>query len=609
MTVNANRKANFNLVIIDFLSFLFAGLTTWFSLNLTNLFEETRVFTMAEVFIFFFGLLGLFLIIIFFEKKYNSLPLNRNLCIIFSIIFLLNIFSVILIPSSVPVTIQIYNGGVVSNSFEVGLFDRVYSIFICLTYLMSAYLLVYVVPRKHTSVKPYSYASFILLIVCFVSIIYSIFTEPKGFATIFDNTLKDYATKSFFNNSNTYSLFLLISLYCSLLVHHFFKRWYLYFPVVFIFFALLTTKSRFTILLGILLLFGYLICRLIFTFKKHKKRNLIIISIFLFLLLLFITFLIIYFISGGIFFAPFFNKVISLFEYFGSATFDSRLVIYENINNLLITTNPITGVGFGIFNNIVYFFNSTSFVDVSSNSPHSGYYQILGQGGISLCIITVLLIIQFGLILRKIFKNNKEFSLLVILFLIAILSRMVVEAASPFSYSVPQLDGLLIMLFGISPCVSIYCSHKTSYEVENNNQVFSKNELIIDCIYIFAIPVGILVGFSLVFYNIFAVKFFAFLPLILLFIFASLLLFLYYKKYLKLFNLINVFLIIILNFLIIFVGFLFNQNYNFSFALILIIFSLVLSIALIYILYLKNKKYSSLISYLNNKLHFFDINN
>ncbi len=367
--------------------------------------------------------------LIVFEMVKNKYRPNIIFTSILGVLFVIQLITILTFKNGQTYSVVITDGSTYSFEYSMETLDYVKDIFSFLLVLLVCFLIIDFIPK----VVP-NYDSVIFTIVIafsllnLASVIYSLTTEFDKIVGLFHmesfSELPSLALHSFYPSKNTYGIFMI----CSLLgliyvaIRHYRHIWLALMIVLQIPIFLSQCKIAMGISVGLLIGFG--IIRFLQTYKDNKQRNWIVLaSIIGGILLINVILLAIPKTAETIK-----GLIENIFqEKFGKSTMDARYKIWEYCLIEMSYFNRFSGAGYRIFNAILGKYNCADvayYVTFDTDSAHSTYFELLGNGGISFLLIWIA-IFSYGIyLITKVFKDDKwlsTFSILVV-FTILVLS-------------------------------------------------------------------------------------------------------------------------------------------------------------------------------------------
>lgn len=463
-----NRFKNTNLII--YILFVVVGM---FIVN-NNLFNGQAGFSIFEFSMFFALFILLLASFLFIGRKYFKYRLWFTLPLL--VIFIVSVVMILTMPSPQELNVLGLHGEYWDVHFEIDGFYRYQSIcrfFIVLSIAYSSFILL---PQLLDSKNKIVVITALISIVCFALVIQSLIFEFNNYVVFVKSLLADdldamylASPKSLFPNKNCFAFVLFLGIISILLMHHY-KRYlanYIMLPIIFIF--ILFTNCKTIIILSVAIIAFYVIYRLIVTFKEHKKRNIITISI---LGSIALTIVVTVFA-----FTPLRELLFTLFFNIGGRTIEVRNYVWSNVSIVLGILGLFLGRGFGTFDSLLQVYNyadpggGEAYVD----NAHNGYLELIGQGGIFFLILAIAFEIYFIYKCIRQIKKNQELALLSLALLIALHVYMFFEAMTPvFSYA---LDHLCMNVLLFIPILSL--DYEEQYEVVKSEKPIKKSLLLI----------------------------------------------------------------------------------------------------------------------------------
>ncbi len=330
--------------------------------------------------------------------------------------------------------------GVVGKSYSVLLYVSVIHRFFFMFELIGTLLLIYsaffIFSKRITSLKFIEWLGYGILLVGVFLAIYSYATEAYKYIQLpkflldrirgveRSDLLYDYTVQSFFDHRNPLGMTYMLCIIFCFVVHTYRKYWWHYLAVVFFFINLCFTFNKTGLILSALLILIYWVYRLIMTFKENKKRNTIVLSCIALVVFLAVLLIGVPYVSKGKVFGKIY-AVINEFAYEG-ASLKYREYIWDNAYQLLRDGWWVIGRGFGIMNVFLKPMNNYSHQEPVIPT-HSGYLNVLAEGGIIFFLAYLLLIGYVGYVTVKCFKKDKDLTISISLGVLAFLLYSFVE--------------------------------------------------------------------------------------------------------------------------------------------------------------------------------------
>lgn len=434
-----------------------------------------RSITLTET-IFLFSCSVILLSLYFaIEIKNKSLKIIYPLLLALIILFILGIVSSFVFPEYVQFTMPYEQGMIVNYNICINLEQRVINLFVTGGILLFIYIVLGILPQKIQNLRQLNLLFYILVILSIVAIVYSLINDIEGYKLIFnsDEFGRD-KINSFTNNANNYAAILFFGVIASLFLNITTKNKLFYIATVIFAIAAAPTLSRTYLICIVIVIYTFVILRLILTIKVYKKRNTILLSLFLLIPLVFvITFIIFKNTDNLDKFALF--KILDLTISRTTGGVNGRTYIWEQtINFLSVSSSWVLGCGFYLFSFSTYQMQDQAFYyfhgDIASESPHNGLLQMVGNGGIVFAVFVAFCLAYLVFANCKNFKKNKEISVLGFTLILAFAIQMITEAPAPLTAGVPIINYCLMSVLIFVPFLSVYYNSCHHFEYSNEKQ-------------------------------------------------------------------------------------------------------------------------------------------
>ena len=396
---------------------------------------------------------GALIIINIIRNKYRP---NWVLIGILSFLFIMNMVNILCFKSGSTFTFTGIDNEVHSFAFELSGAEKFTTIMAFLA-TMGCALLVLDICYQVVDFKQFiKIVCFGAIAVCGILIIISYFMQGYKYFIfykhLFDSELYHCSIQSIFATKNSYAAVLMIGLIAGIILHSQYHKWWYLAITGYMFINIVHTISKAIIIMGLFVIFAYLVFIFITTYKEHKKMNLIALAaiggtILTAVLGLFI-FLAVTKHLNGFFRTIFYSK--------GVDTFQTRIYIWKKSIDIISKFNWVTGCGHILFANILHQYNvldtGTGEV-VARYSAHSGYLQYIGEGGI-IYLLVVLALIGFVIYLGvKNFKKDKTRIFISFITMASFIAFMFIESGSIFISSGMEFG--VISMLTISPILFV----------------------------------------------------------------------------------------------------------------------------------------------------------
>lgn len=450
-SIGLNDYINFILAIIcALLSFYLSNNSFLFGNNPNQKLDVWLSIVLTLINISSFAVL---IIINVIKGKYRP---NKYIITCLILIFVINTFFVIF-NTTTSVTFLSYDKSThinVSLSFSTS--DKVTNILSFLGTVLGMALILDVLHKIFNLKKILTIISLIILIACTVFIIISYIKFGNRYFLLYqhliDGELYHASIPSIFQTKNEYALVLYVGLLSGILIHQYYKKWFIFVPIIYMYINIIHSLSKSMIIIGLLTILIYLFLLFAFSYKDNKKRNLTLLAIF-----------------GGAFFTVGLTAVIVLlslnkFDDFlktiylvkGNDTFITRQAIWNKAIAINNSKYWIFGSGHGLYGETMHACNQLDYTSIEATarySAHNAFLQYIGEGGLFFLVAEILLLAYSLFCGIKHFKENQLFISLSFLVLALFFILMFLESAT-IGLSL-SLDYGLITLFVITPLLSM----------------------------------------------------------------------------------------------------------------------------------------------------------
>ncbi len=399
-----------------------------------------------------FGLVILFAAIpIYFGNRQGKYRPSLSLATTLLFLLLFNVIALLIYnnPTTYNFVDPLNNSYVINYSvlginlavYELRLFGLLLNVFIILDFL----------PKFYKTNHVFKLVCYCVLIFGAVAIISSFFLDSMKYYYLikFDNFFIRFHTLaiySFFASKNAFGTTMLLCLVASIFLFKEKKNpWWL----IALFTStiwLLLSQCKMGILTGLLIEVGYFVTLYALSFKNNKKRSAII----------GVT------ILGGLIFVVGFMFVISPTREFivklfsnlfreenGMNTLETRQTMWSYTFNILSNSNYFTGVGYGLFNDILYAFTSVDIENIAmyqTTTSHNVILQLLGDGGIVLLLVWLTLMFYIVYLSVKLLKFNKEAAITALIMIGSMLIYGIFESSCLIIVSTGEFLVLTILI-------------------------------------------------------------------------------------------------------------------------------------------------------------------
>ena len=433
-----------------------------------------REFTLLEYILLFTGIIAILGYFFYNEHKYNGLKLNKLFLIILSIIVISVAIGIFLTPetqyfSTIEIIDEIETS--VTKTFVVTIEDKIKSFLFVLITAVGVYIQVIILPRMVSFKRYIIFLLYILVAVSVITGIFSYILDFNSYVHLYNHGLRGYEyPQSYLFNRNMYALALMLGMFALYYIISVLPKWYNHVILVFLLVSIMFTFSKAATGIAIITFIVHFIYRLIATFKKHKKRNIIylvimgIVAIFGILLIPF---------PGFMDFRIFNESRRFILEYYielGIGSYDGRVEIWDGAINLAKGINLWFGRGLGIFNKTLYFYTGEIIKRKPALFSHNGFIEILGQWGLVGLIPYCLGILAIFILDIYIAIKNYKIGIPALIVFASFLAYTMVETSTLFD---PTIEGVATTALVTLPAFSWLYARK---HPELNKQIMQNVE-------------------------------------------------------------------------------------------------------------------------------------
>ena len=457
-------KLNDILNTIGVILFLSCG---YIAINGTTIFHhenELNLLPHWEFFLLFGGALigGIFLIVFNLLRK-NYKP-SYLMIAIFSFLFFSGALvilsyqngSIFFFNKSVLVDTKHHEfiGELVSFTYSIDPITR--ATYICQAFLLffGTFLIVEVMPKIFNGKTFVAIGCLLALGFATYCCVYSYIVEHEMYPLLLkdlrEGELFLHAVSSLYPNKNYYGFMLFLAIVASLYLHQYKAHWWWIVVAFFFFFNLVCSWDKSALLVTLFILPVYFIYRFIITYKDHPKRNVIAISVTVGVLFLIgLTYKIIFVVNPD-----FRIAILDSLATRGTNSMEGRRMIWELNKKIFDENSALFGTGYKIFADMIYLYNTTDNPHNDVYAAHNGFQELIGEGGIILLIVFLLLTAYIIYLAVKHFKSHKSIALFSMMIITAMFGYMIVESGT---YLFPQtLDYAFLSMIVCVPILSVH---------------------------------------------------------------------------------------------------------------------------------------------------------
>ena len=341
-------------------------------------------------------------------------------------------------------------------SYSVDKWECVKQTLSLFVFFVSLYAVLFFFNKSFPSIRKLSWLFIIIMIICYVSIIYSLIAEHDLYVEIFKNIESTKEMQSLFWNPNMFAGFLLMGIASSMGLNYFKKNVFSYIsiPLYFVFIVFIGSLTSIAIAMAGMLV--YFLIEIIFTIKKHPKRGILFLAIFLVsVITAYILFACALQLNLGGFsaFCQYLRHKIMVADY---QTFTSRTLIWD-ISWKLLKENPTNMIfGFGFRNSAIItggYISAIKIQEFTTLSSHSGYVQILMNFGIIGLTVYGAFILYYFYCFIRLLRKNTRFALVYFIIGAIFLSYASMESVIYFN---PNVQGFLVGVMFFLPMINKY---------------------------------------------------------------------------------------------------------------------------------------------------------
>ncbi|MBE6133372.1 MAG: hypothetical protein E7178_01755 [Erysipelotrichaceae bacterium] len=289
-------------------------------------------------------------------------------------------------------------------------------IFCFLLLLLNIYISINYLLQRVDFKKHFIWISSLIIAIGLFMILYSYIAEIETYKLFFKNiteTTRTYNPKSLTNNTNSYATIMLGAGFCCYGLHIAIKKHIFWILGLFFCINTIFPMSRACLFLAIILTIGFFVYKMIKSWKQHTFRNMN----FVFLLVLSICI----FISMCLT-IPELKNYIKDVLFTNNSSIKDRKLLWDIAITMTRDFHRYIGIGHGYFNTAF-----ATIIEGSVKMPHNLYIQTYGAlGYLGLSLLAALICFSIYKII-KLYKNNRDASLISVIGLIIVLTYYLVE--------------------------------------------------------------------------------------------------------------------------------------------------------------------------------------
>ena len=360
-----------------------------------------------------------------------------------------------------------------SFSYMVDAWEHVRQALSLVTFFVTLYALLFFFNKNHPSIRKLSFIFIIILIICYISIIYSLIAEYKLYEDIFLTVDSSKEMQSLFWNPNMFAGFILMGIASAMGLNYFKKNVFSIISIPLFLIEIIFIGSLTSILIAIAAILVYSLIEIIFVIRKNVKKGVWLLALYLFgVVAIYIIFACGLQLDMGNFsiFCNYLKRKIVNADYL---TFTHRTFLWAASLKLL-GENPLNLIfGFGFRNSQIVLGGYQSAIKLSEYAPissHSAYIQILMNFGIIGATIYGSFLIYYLYCFIRLLRKDARFALIYAVIGGIFLGYASMESVICFN---PNVQGLLVGLVFFLPMINKYKHYKhpqlgdDALEVEN----------------------------------------------------------------------------------------------------------------------------------------------
>lgn len=394
--------------------------------------EDIRLWALIAGPIILLLSLGALLFINIKNKRYKP---NHILIGLLGLVFVAGLFTIIFIKDRGIYQYPGADGNPCEFEYHITPILRFTYIVELFAYLVTGFMVFDIVHQVVDGRKLLKLACYFILIVVGVLTIISYIKDFQKYIEVIKYLTKGEiyvnAVASVFESKNNYAYVLTLAIFASLILHYHDKKWYWLAICGFVYLNMFFTLCKWLLFLDAIAILAYLAYRFFASYKENKKRNLITLAA--------IAGSLVILSSGLITILAVNNKLDSLIELITKQndvdTLDARLWIWKRAVLAIENGNWITGAGFNLFGQLLFRYNTYDVVTQFANntrSAHNGYLQYIGDGGIILLLVALIIAGMLIYLCIKNMKIDRDLMVISLIILVFSLIYMIIESGTIF---------------------------------------------------------------------------------------------------------------------------------------------------------------------------------
>ena len=344
-----------------------------------------------------------------------------------------------------------YNFSYVSNGW-----DHVRQILSLLTFFVTLYAVLFFFNKNYPSIRKLWVVFVIIIVICYVSVIYSLIAEFPLYRDIFLTAESTKEMQSLFWNPNMFAGFILMGIASAMGLNYFKKNAFSVITIGIFLVEIILIGSLTSILISIAGVLVYSLIEIIFVIKSNIKKGIILLAVYLLgVVAIYIIFACALQLDMGSFstFCNYLKRKIVLADY---QTFTNRTFLWDS-SVIILREHPLNLIfGFGFRNSQIILGGYKSAINLEPYAPissHSAYMQVLMNFGLVGALIYALFLLYYFYCFIRLLKKDARFAL--IYFVIGSIFVAYASMESVIFFN-PNVQGILIGFAFYLPMINKY---------------------------------------------------------------------------------------------------------------------------------------------------------
>lgn len=376
---------------------LVTNILLWTILILTAYFAENvvlfdfsnfqRGFSLLEYALLFVGIIAIIGYFFYIEHKQNGLRAQWFFIALLIVVVIGAIIGIFLTPETQTYQVtEIVDEveTIVTKQFTLTLEEKINSALFAVIAGIGVYLQLFILPRLISFKKYVLFLMYVLVVVALITAILSYVIDYSSYEHLYQHGLTGYIyPQSFLFNRNMYALMLLLGMLALYNIISIKPKWYNYVFLIFLFINIFFTFSKAATGIALITFFIHFVYRMIATFKVHKIRNIIFLSLCGILVICGVLLIPFPFFMNVRLFNEARRFILEYYVQLGIGSYDTRNDIWDSVIKLADGVHLWFGRGQIIFNKTLTFYTGqVSEARRTEIFSHNGFLEILGQWGL-----------------------------------------------------------------------------------------------------------------------------------------------------------------------------------------------------------------------------------